>query len=73
MNGYTRRFEILAHVYYLRFHRRAPGKAEPIETGQSSSEPKNREQFEQWLGSGQAWKDILNYAADLEEEAERED
>jgi hypothetical protein len=44
----TEIFEAIAGCYYRRFHRLAPGKSEPIETGRNSNDDENREEYDLW-------------------------
>lgn len=47
----TEIFEAIAALYYARFHRLAPGKSEPIETGRDSNDDENRAEFTNWIRS----------------------
>lgn len=65
------RFEAIAELYYRRFHRLAPGKSEPIETGRDSNDDENRAQFASWRKSHVAFLDAIDRIVALEEELER--
>jgi len=53
------RFEAEARLFYKRFGRLAPGKAEPISSHLSSCDRENWDQKEKWHTSGQAYEDAL--------------
>ena len=68
MTDYNARFEVLARLYYMRFGILAPGKDEAPATNRNSSSHENRDRWNKWFGSGQAWDDVLDRLVDFENE-----
>jgi hypothetical protein len=64
-SSYTERFELMAGLYYRRYHRLAPGKSEPAALCRDSSSDENRTQYDTWLGS-LAYGDLQEWAIWLE-------
>ena len=62
-------FEAIGTVYHQRFGRLRPGKSEPTERPDSSSE-ENVEQFREWYQSDQSREDFVDRLAVLEAEVQ---
>jgi len=63
------RFEAVASVYYRRFGRLYPGKAEPMGF-ESSNSPENNAQVEAWHQTGLAFLDMSLEVARLQAKVE---
>jgi hypothetical protein len=64
-------FEEAARLYYERFHRLAPGKAESIMVDRDSMDPGNVAQFRDWHATGIAWVDAITDLTKQRERAEK--